>query len=284
MNREDFIEIFSQNIQVLGSKGRVFASLVYSSADTSSLLPGVSAPRVMLIPIGKGFRVAISKNEKSLDSSIAGSRLKSLRVTGRIFKSMADLGLRHGYSITDLTLSRGTTETVNVRNDPDISREFYGKLAEDGSTILTHVGLTNGQWKLFTDISMKLVLYNFERDAGSLVFEILSSVLDEEPLYRGLENAFIPKRDETWASSVNPITMPDVKLPFSQLLGKLSSAFPKEADFGMSGDKSMYFSSGTGVWGEIIAIESGIRVHFMSEADFDFGVQLIDVLGSVVTQ
>lgn len=266
----------------MGSKARIFAHLVYSGSNNPSLLPSSSSSSILTVPLSSNFKVLLSRYEKQLYNAPGRMPVKGIRATERAFGSIAELGKRHQFLISDIAFSRGSQDVVNIRDDPAISQEFYDRLSSDQSVTLTRIGFSKGSSKVQLDVQMRLALTNIDGSSAGLIFDIFTSVLEDGDLYQDLDSAFISKRDDTWPSSVNPVVVQGNLVEPAQLEEHLRSNFPKDDEFGLSGRSAVYFSSQGGTWGEILVTGGEYSVFFRSEVEFDFGVHLLNVLGRVM--
>lgn len=268
-----------------GGTERVFAAIVYAAADLKPLVPlSHGSMKVLTVPVGLGFRVAISRNEKSLSRFLGGGSTKRVRATNRAFSEVPRLAGETGFQMDGLTLSRGSREIVNVRNDPLIAEEMYAKEKNDTSLTLDFIGLSSRECRISMDSAMNMQCTNFSPEAGNLVYSVVSEILKDEPVYRTLENAFQPKRDETWAAMINPVGINGNFHSLPDLAVRLSAVFPGDAEFSMEGKSGLGFSSPEGSWGNIVASPDGLQIMFQSAVDFDFGIRLMDALGRVSIQ
>ena len=98
MNREEFTDVFSQNISITGGRYRVYSMLVYSGSDSESLVPSPLNRNLLTVPVGNGFRISLSRNEKRLSEFSSSVESKNVRATRRAFsgilKSAGSLGFK----------------------------------------------------------------------------------------------------------------------------------------------------------------------------------------------
>lgn len=284
LNREDFVEIFAQNTRVIGGNTRFFSTLVYSRTANTSLLPVTANSRLLTIPVGQGFRIALSRYEKQLASYAGKSDSRNVRATRRAFIRIIEAGKNRGFRLSDITLSRGNSEIVSVRNDSTISEEMYGKYSEDPLIVPTYLGFSNGESTVAFDIELKISCFNYQTECGDLIFDAVMGVLEEEPLYRSLESAFVSKKDDTWVSAMNPVHVPCAFGDSDELLGYLESSFSGLVDFSIFGRNGISFSSGSGIWGNLLISDGGVDIFFKSTVDFVLGIWLVDILAMVRPQ
>ena len=281
LNREDFSEIFGQNIRIIGGKDRVFSSLVYSGVNKSSLISSAPNPKLLLVPIGYGFKIAITRNEKLLTETDGDISLRGVRATKKAFSIIPQKAKELGFKLTDIVLSKGSKDIVSVKDDSVIAEEMHQKASGDPTVDLTYLGFSLGECHLWIDLNMKIIFSSFEKEAGNLIYDAVSGVLEDEAMYRDLDNAFIPKKEDDWTATMNPVTVAGSFGTAGKLSRILSENFSADTDFRPIGSRTVYFSSPGGVWGEISVMESVAVIYFKSTADFDFGIQLLDTLRMV---
>lgn len=272
------MEVFAQNINITRGNARIFAALAYSGSPNSSLVPVTGISKLLAVPIGQGFRIVLSRYEKQLQALSGNRETRNIRATRSAFLKIIETGIQSGFKLVDITLSRGNSEVVSVRNDSLIADEMYRKFSNDVQIIPNYVGFTSGTSSVTFDIDMHISCSDYNQECGLLIFDAVSRIVEEENLYRSLDEAFIPKRDESWAAAVNPV---HVDCSFGSLDGLayyISSFFPGTLDLIPTGKDRLYFSSENGVWGEMILRQGGVDVYFKSSADLSTGVRLIDTL------
>lgn len=284
LNRDDFIEVFAQNTHIIGGNARIFAALVYSGSVNTSLVPLTGNSRLLTVPVGQGFRIALSRYEKQLDAYTGKHDARNVRATKKAFISIIEAGKRLGFRLSDITLSRGSSELVSVRNDSRISEETYHKYSEDPLIVPTYLGFSNGESSVTFDIEMKISCVNYQPECSYLIFDAVSGVLGEGQVYRGLEEAFLPKKDESWVSTINPVHVPGAFGNREELVAYLENSFGESINLETSGNNGIHFSSGNGLWGELILTAEGVDVYFKSLVDFALGIMLLDTLETVMPE
>lgn len=284
MNREDFIEVFAQNAHIIGGNARIFAALVYSGAVNSSLVPATGNSKLLTVPVGQGFRIALSRYDKLLTRYTGRLDARNVRATRKSFIRLIEVGRSLGFKLSDITLSRGSSELVAVRSDSTISEETYKKYSEDPLIVPTYLGFSNGESVVTFDIDMKITCINYQPECSYLIFDAVSGILEEEQVYRSLEAAFIPKKDETWVSSVTPVHVSCAFKDRESLISYLESSFSGAIYPAVSGKNSISFSSDNGVWGELLLSTEGVDIYFKSGVDFALGIRLMDTLGMVMPE
>ena len=283
LNREDFTEVFAQNIQISGGGSRIFAALVYSGSDKGSLVPAATNSQLLTVPFGQGFRIALSRNEKQLSTYIKRMGARNVRATRAAFSKIIEVGRSYGFKLSDITLSRGLTDIVTVRDDAAISEEMHSKYFSDQGIVPTYLGFSNGESSIVFDIGMKINFTNYQREVGILVYDAVSGVLEDEAVYRNLDNAFVPKKSDDWTATTNPVAVQCEFKNREQLVAYLETMFSSDMDLKPTGG-SIYFSSQGGLWGNLVLKDGSVDIYFMSEVDFDLGIRLLDALGMVKPQ
>ncbi len=278
MNREEFADVFSQNIQITGGMSRVYSMLLYSSTDSESLVPPPISRSVLTVPVGNGFRISISKNEKKLaDNSLINSS-RTVRATRNAFSAIIRSAKNLGYKLCDLTLSRGQTEIVTVRNDPGIAEDAFEKYSGDPRISPVYLGFTNGLSNVAFEISMKISCTDYTREAGYLIYDAVTGISGDLNTYQSLQNAFQPKRSDDEISSLNPVRVQCKFEDSAKLMEHLDSYFSDELEMRSNGNKNVVFSSADGTWGEIVLTPHALDIYFRSKVDFNLGIRLLDAL------
>lgn len=265
-------------MQIIGGKSRVYSMLFYTGTGGESLVPAPVNRHLLTVPIGNGFKITLSRNEKRLAELSYGSDSKNVRATRRAFSGILESAKELGFKLEDLTLNKGENEIVTVRNDPTIAEETYEKYSEDPNIWPTFLGFTNGTSSVNFDVGMRISCADYERESGYLIFDAVSLILADLKIYQNLLNAFQPKKSDEDLPVVVPVR---VKAHFDdtgQLVNYLDVFFTGELDIGVTESGSVEFSSQTGAWGEAIITESGLDIYFKSSVDFELGVRIIDIL------
>lgn len=278
MNREEFADVFSQNIRITGEKSHVYSMLIYSASDVESFVPVPSRQSILTVPVGNGFRISISKNEKRLSEHSSAIGARNVRATRKAFSRILKSGNELGFQLSDLTLNKGEKEIVTVRNDPVISQDTYSKYSADPLICPTYLGFSNGVSTAAFDIDMKIDCTEYTSDVGYLIFDVISLVMEDLAIYTGLQNAFLGKRSDDESPTMNPVELHCHFESLNHLMNYLTSIFSDDVDIRISEGRSVEFLSRGGTWGEIVLMESGVKIYFRSVVDFDLGIRLIDAL------
>ncbi len=278
MNREEFTDVFSQNISITGGKSRVYSMLVYSGSDSESLVPSPVNRNLLTVPVGNGFRISLSRNEKRLSDFSSSIESKNVRATRRAFSGILKSARNLGFKLCDLTLNKGENEIVTVRNDPVIAEETYEKYSEDANIWPTYLGFTNGSSAVTFDVGMKISCADYVRESGYLIFDAISLILEDLKIYQNLQNAFQPKKSDDELPIMDPVRIAAHFDDAAQLVNYLDVFFSGELDISVTENGSADFSSPDGTWGEIVLVDSGIEIYFKSSVDFGLGVRILDIL------
>ncbi len=278
MNREEFTDVFSQNIQITGGKARIYSMLVYSGSDGESLIPAPANQSLLTVPVGNGFRISISRSEKKLLEYSTGKGFRSVRATRKAFSGIMKSGRDLGFKLCDLTLNRGETEIITVKNDPVIAGEMYSRYSGDPYISPTFLGFSNGLSTVSFEIGMKIGFTDYSRETGYLIYDAVSGVLADISVYHNIQNAFQPKRSDDEVSAINPIKLEKHFEDAGGLINYLESFFSGELEMKASSAKNVNFASPDGTWGEFILNEGGILIYYRSRADFSLGIRLMDAL------
>lgn len=278
MNREEFTDVLSQNIQVTGGMNRVYLLLGYTGPDSESLLPPPTNRELLTVPVGSGFRISLSKNEKKLLDYSPGLNQKTIRATKKTFSSILRSSNDLGFRLSDITLNKGINEIVTVKNDPVIAADTYEKYSKDPHITPTFLGFTNDSGSVYFDIGMKITCTEYSRESGLLIYDAVKGIMGDLNIYRTLQNAFQSKKSDFDLPVSNPVVLETTFAESNQLAVHLGAFFSNELDISNIQNKSLEFSSSEGTWGEIVLAENHMIIYFKSSVDFSFGVRLLDVL------
>lgn len=260
----------------------MYSLLVYSGSDSETLVPAQANKNLLTVPIGSGFRISISRNEKKLSDYSTRNGFKSVRATRKAFSAILKAGKELGFKLCDLTLNKGESEIVTVRNDPVIAEETYGMYTGDNHIFPTYLGFTNGLSTVTFDIGMKIGCTEYIRESGYLIFDAVSGILDDLSIYQDIQNSFQPKRSDDEVSVINPVSIECKFENTTQLVNYLDSFFSGELEISASEGRSAEFSSPEGTWGEMVVTDNGVDIYYRSKVDFSLGIRLLDALKSVV--
>ncbi len=252
--------------------------LVYSGTESESLLPSHSNKYLLTVPVGNGFRISLSRNEKRLSDFSSSPESKNVRATRRAFSGILKSARELGFKLCDLTLNKGENEIVTVRNDPVIAEETYENYSENPNIWPTYLGFINGTSTVAFDVGMKISCTEYVRESGYLIFDAVSLILDDMGIYQSLQNAFQPKKADDELPVVEPVR---IKAHFddpAQLVNYLDVFFSGELDISVTESGSVDFSSQDGTWGEIALMGEGLEINFKSSVDFGLGVRILDIL------
>lgn len=278
MNREEFTDVFYQNIQITGGKARAYSMLVYSGTDGESLIPALSNQNLLTVPVGNGFRISISRSEKKLLEYSTGKGSKSVRATRKAFSGIMKSGRNLGFKLCDLTLKRGEKEIITVKNDPVIAEDMYSRYSGDPYISPTYLGFTNGLSTVTFEIGMKIGFTEYSRETGYLIYDAVSGVLGDINIYHDIQNAFQPKRSDDEVSVINPVKLECQFEDATKLINYLEAFFSEELEMKASSGKNVNFASPDGTWGEFVIKEDRILIYYRSRVDFNLGIRLLDAL------
>ena len=282
MNREEFVDIFSQNVRVSGGERRFYAELTYTGNEASSLVHSAFGSRILAIPVGEGFRVLMSRNS-SLNSSKAKQGLpKPVRATRRAFRNIRDVAGKSGFRLYDITLTRAGENVVSVSADSNIASEVYERYSGDSTSTPEFLGFRKEGCSVSFSVDMRVTCQGYIRDAGGFIFDSIQGILSESSIYVELYQSFSPKYDDQWTARINPVNIKGKTGGKETILDKLGTSLPAGFGIRLSKGSSIYFSHDKGLWGEIACLEDSMKVYFMAEADFDLGIELIDALKELV--
>lgn len=282
MNREEFTDVLSQNIQIVGGMTRVYSMLVYSGIIGESLVPQQLNKNLLTVPVGNGFRITLSKNEKRLADNASSNIFNKVRATRKTFSTILDSGKKLGFKLSDITLNKGVNEIVTVKNDPAIAADTYDKYSKDPQITPTFLGFTSGPSNVTFDIDMRIGCTEYVRESGYLIYEAVSAVLGDLKVYKDLQDAFQPKRSDEEIPTINAIDLECKFKDAGHIEAHLDTFFSGELQLYRTDSKTVEFSSSDGNWGEIVLTESGSRIFFKSKVDYSFGVRLMDTLNAEV--
>lgn len=252
--------------------------LVYSGSDSESLVPSPANRNLLTVPIGNGFRISLSRNEKRLSDFSSSIESKNVRATRRAFSGILKSAKVLGFKLCDLTLNKGVNEIVTVSNDPAIAEETYEKYSGDQNIWPTYLGFTNGTSAVTFDVGMKISCAEYVRESGYLIFDAVSLILEDLHIYQSLQNAFQPKKSDDELPIIDPVAIKAHFDDAAQLVNYLDVIFSGELDISVTENGSADFSSPDGTWGEIILNDAGLEIYFKSSVDFGLGVRILDIL------
>lgn len=277
MNKEEFIELFSQNINIIGRKGRVYVRLLFFASDTSPLTMGNQSLRVFMIPVQEHFKVAMAQNERYLSTSAAPSQVHRIRVFSRTFSMFPGLAAEHGYAMTDLTLSRGDATVSNVMDDPSLAEKMWLEASGDLSRWPVRFGFANSDCRIHVDSEMAFTLHNPDAGSAGLIFEMSAGVMGQSRVYEDVFRAFTPKRNDDDVAIVRPMKIGGRVKNITSLSSALSSHFARECSFRPYPPYGIAFTGRSGERGSIMVDEGHVLLNFQSETRLDFGIKLMDV-------
>lgn len=283
MNREEFVDIFSQNVHVSGGTRKFFGFLTYTGNDASSLVPSNFGSRILTIPVGEGFRVLMSRNSALLSKKAKPRGPMSVRATRKAFRNIRDVAGRNGFRLYDITLSRAGENIVSVAGNAPIATEIYEKYAEDATSIPVYMGFRKEGCSISFSVDMRMICQGYIRDAGGLIFDSIHGILSEAPLYGELYQSFHAKHDDQWTARVNPVSIGGNFEGRDKVMQDLETRLPIGLDIRPSRNKGIYFSHISGLWGEIACLGDRLVVYFMTEPDFNLGIELMDALKEMVS-
>ena len=282
MNREEFVDIFSQNVRVSGGDRRFFAELTYAGNEGSSLLHSAYGTRILAIPVGDGFRVLMSRNSALASGKRKQGGPKSVRATRRAFRNIREAAGKNGFRLYDITLSRAGENIVSVSADSNIASEVYERYSGDSSSPPVFLGFRKEGSSVSFSMEMGITCQGYTRDVGAFIYDSIQGVLSESSIYVELYQSFSPKYDDQWTARINPVNIKGKTGGRDAILKGLETSLPAGFDIKPSRANAIYFSHNTGLWGEIACREDSMKVYFMAEADFDLGIELIDALKELV--
>lgn len=281
MNREEFIDIFSQNVRVSGGSRKFFSVLTYTGNDAASLVPASYGPRVLAMPVGEGFRLLMSRNNTIIPKKPKTPGPMSVRATRKAFRNIREVATKNGFRLSDINLSRAGESLVSVTGDSSISSEVYEKYSGDCNALPVYLGFRREECSIGFTMDMKITCQGYIREAGILIFDALQGILSEASIYGELFQSFYSKHDDNWTAGVNPVTIRGSAGGRDKALEDLKNRLPNGLDIRPVHNNGIYFNHNSGLWGEIACLSDSFRVYFMAEADFNLGVELIDALKEV---
>lgn len=282
MNREEFVDIFSQNVRVSGGDRKFFAELTYAGIEGTSLVPSSYGSRILTIPVGDGFRMLMSRNSSLISKKARSGDPKSVRATRKAFRNIKEVAAKNGFRLSDITLSRAGENIVSVSGESNIASEIYGKYSGDSTSLPVYLGFRKDGCAVSFSMDMKITCQGYMEEAGSLIFESVQGILSESSIYGELYQSFNPKRDDQWTARINPVNIRGNFGHRDDILKELENSMPTGLDIRPSGNNGIYFSHSSGLWGEIACHTERLMVYFMAEADFNLGIELIDALKELV--
>lgn len=282
MNREEFVDIFSQNVHVSGGDRKFFAEVTYTGSEVSTLVPANISTRTLAVPLGEGFRILMSRNSNLISKKKGQTLPMSIRATRKAFKDISQVASKNGFKLYDIVLSRAGENIVSVSGDSNISREMYEKYSGDPASIPVFLGFRSEGCTVTFSMDMKITCQGYIREAGALIFDSIQGILSDSSIYQEVYQSFNPKRDEMWTARVNPVNIKGSFGGRDQTISKLERRLPEGLDIRASGKSGIYFSHSSGLWGEISCHSDTLKVYFMAEADFNLGIELIDALRELV--
>ncbi len=282
MNREEFVDIFSQNVHVSGGNRRFFAELTYTGKESSSLVPDSFGSRILTIPAGEGFRILMSRNTNLISGKQKAGKPMPVRATRKAFRNIRDMAVKNGFRLFDIILSRAGKNIVNVSGEPDLASEIYEKYSAEQLSFPDYMGFRREGCEISFSMDMKVVCQNYIREAGGLIFDSIQGILSESSIYGELYHSFSPKYDDFLSAKINPVTINGNFGERDEVLNRLEKSLPLGLDIKPAGNSGIYFSHSSGLWGEISCLKDSIMVYFMTVADFNLGIELIDTLKELV--
>ncbi len=282
MNREEFVDIFSQNVHVSGGGRRFFAEVTYIGNELSTLVPANLNARTLAVPLGEGFRILISRNSSLISKKKGQNVPMSVRATRKAFKNISEVASRNGFRLYDIVLSRAGENIVSVSGDANISKELYEKYSGDPASIPVFLGFRSEGCTVTFSTDMKVTCQGYIREAGALIFDSIQGILSDSSIYQEVYQSFNPKRDEMWTAHINPVNIKGSFGDRDQIISKLERRLPEGLDIKAEGKSGIYFSHSSGLWGVISCTSDTLRVYFMAEADFNLGIELMDALRELV--
>ncbi len=265
-----------------GGNRKFFAELKYTGKENSSLVPASYGSRILAIPVGDGFRILMSRNGSLISGRQKTSSSMSVRATRKAFRNIRDMAVKNGFRLSDIILSRAGENIVAVTGDAAIASEIYDKYSQEKSSLPKFMGFQREGCELSFSMDMKIVCQGYIREAGTMIYDSIQGILSESSIYGELYQSFNSKYDDSSCAKINPVTIKGNFGDRDQVIEKLEKSLPMGLDIKPSGKSSIYFSHNTGLWGEIACLKDSIMVYFMTEADFNLGIELIDTLKELV--
>lgn len=276
LNKEEFIELFSQNINMIGRKGRVYVRLLFSAADTSLLTMQNQSLKVFMIPVQERFKVAMTQNERYLSAYVASGQVHMVRAFSGTFSKFPDLAAGRGYVMTELTLSRGNATVSNVMDDASLAEKMWLEASGDLARWPVKFGFTNTDCRIYVDNEMTFTLSNPDAGAAGLIFEMSAGVMGQSRVYEDAFRAFTPKRNDDEVAIVRPMKIAGRVKNVKSLSSALSSNFARECSFRPYPPYGIAFAGKSGERGSIIVEEGRVILNFQSETQLGFRIKLMD--------